>query len=117
MDDVIEECKLFYLAGHETTSSLLTWTIIVLAMQLDWQEKAREEVLQQQLKKLMLKKHVPVTMILYEVQRLYSPVIALYLHAYLNYLFIMILNSGAPIQKNLNQKGSMKEFQRHLKTS
>lgn len=45
-EDVVEECKQFYVAGHETTSSWLTWTMVVLAIHPDWQEKARKEALQ-----------------------------------------------------------------------
>ncbi|KAM7264137.1 hypothetical protein ACFE04_001820 [Oxalis oulophora] len=44
-NDIVEECKSFFFAGKQTTSNLLTWTTVLLAMHPQWQVLAREEVL------------------------------------------------------------------------
>ena len=43
--DMAEECKSFFFAGEQTTSNLLTWTTVLLAMHPRWQTAARDEVL------------------------------------------------------------------------
>ncbi|KAG0486359.1 hypothetical protein HPP92_008454 [Vanilla planifolia] len=79
--DIVEECKTFFFAGKQTTSNLLTWTTVLLAMHQEWQERARLEVLQvcgsrdipsrDQLTKLKT-----LGMILNESLRLYPPAVA-----------------------------------------
>jgi len=41
---IMDECKTFFFAGHETTALLLTWTVMLLASNPSWQDKVREEI-------------------------------------------------------------------------
>ncbi|XP_077218160.1 cytochrome P450 709B1-like [Tasmannia lanceolata] len=81
MTEIMNECKTFFFAGHETTANLLTWTIFLLSVHQEWQGRLREEVLREcgmeipdaeKLSKLKL-----VNMVLLEALRLYGPVILL----------------------------------------
>jgi cytochrome P450 len=42
---IIDNVVTFLIAGHETTSQALTWTLYLLALLPDWQDAARQEVL------------------------------------------------------------------------
>ncbi|ONK63137.1 uncharacterized protein A4U43_C07F11790 [Asparagus officinalis] len=78
-DEIIDECKTFFFAGHETTSHLLAWTMFLLSTNKKWQVKLRREVVREcgtempnsdTISKLKL-----VPMVLMETLRLYCPVI------------------------------------------
>ncbi|KAL5746342.1 hypothetical protein ACOSP7_027488 [Xanthoceras sorbifolium] len=75
--ELIDECKTFFFAGHETTALALTWTLLLLAKNPEWQRKLREEI-----KQVMGDKEVDFHMlaglkkmgwVMNEVLRLYSP--------------------------------------------
>ncbi|XP_021825119.1 cytochrome P450 CYP749A22-like [Prunus avium] len=78
LDDLVDECKTFYLAGHESTATFLAWTVFLLALHTDWQEEARKEVLQVFGKQTPNPKGIAklktMSMIMYESLRLYPPV-------------------------------------------
>ncbi|KAI7989311.1 Cytochrome P450 734A1 [Camellia lanceoleosa] len=79
--DIAEECKSFFFAGEQTTSNLLTWTTILLAMHPQWQVKARDEVLRvcgprDVPSKDDIAKLKTLSMILNETLRLYPPIVA-----------------------------------------
>uniref|UniRef100_A0A0D9WMT5 Cytochrome P450 n=1 Tax=Leersia perrieri TaxID=77586 RepID=A0A0D9WMT5_9ORYZ len=79
IDEIIDECKTFFFAGHDTTTQLLTWSIFLLGTNPQWQDHLRDEVLREcggdslpdadSLSKLKL-----MTMVIYETLRLYGPV-------------------------------------------
>ncbi|GER44141.1 cytochrome P450 [Striga asiatica] len=80
-NDVVEECKTIFFAGKHTTSNLLTWTTVLLAMHPQWQEEAREEVLRVcGARDIPTKDDLPklkmLGMILNESLRLYPPAVA-----------------------------------------
>ncbi|XP_021845119.1 cytochrome P450 72A552-like isoform X1 [Spinacia oleracea] len=77
--EMIDACKLFFLAGQETTSVALTWAMILLAKHQDYQTRAREEVLATFGTKTpdfdgVHNRLKIVTTIVHEVLRLYPPI-------------------------------------------
>ncbi|VAH42716.1 unnamed protein product [Triticum turgidum subsp. durum] len=77
MDEILHECKTFFFAGYETTSILLTWTVFLLSVYPEWQERLRAEVLREVGKGNPsgdnLGKLKEMTMVLHETLRLYGP--------------------------------------------
>uniref|UniRef100_A0A0E0JX42 Cytochrome P450 n=1 Tax=Oryza punctata TaxID=4537 RepID=A0A0E0JX42_ORYPU len=81
VEDMVEECKTFFFAGKQTTTNLLTWATVLLAMHPDWQERARREVLDvcgagELPSKVHLPKLKTLGMIINETLRLYPPAVA-----------------------------------------
>ncbi|KAI3498000.1 hypothetical protein L1887_33684 [Cichorium endivia] len=81
VDQMIDEIKAIYGAGHLTTTNLLSWTVFLLATNQEWQEKVREEVLE------LFGRETPTSdgiarlkimnMVINESLRLYPPVLTM----------------------------------------
>jgi len=80
MQALMDNCKTFFIAGHETTATLLTWAMMLLGSHTIWQERAREEVMEvcghgdHPIDANMLNKLKTLTMILNETLRLFPPI-------------------------------------------
>lgn len=44
IDELIDECKNFFFAGHETTAMLMAFMFLLLGSHPEWQERLRQEV-------------------------------------------------------------------------
>ncbi|OIV89781.1 hypothetical protein TanjilG_01106 [Lupinus angustifolius] len=45
LKEIIDECRNFYLAGKDTAANSLSWVLLLLGLNQEWQSKARKEVL------------------------------------------------------------------------
>ncbi len=46
IQDIFDECKAFFFGGFETTSTFITWTMLLLVEYPEWQDHARKEILE-----------------------------------------------------------------------
>ncbi|KAK9051226.1 hypothetical protein SSX86_027852 [Deinandra increscens subsp. villosa] len=76
---MIDELKTIYGAGHLTTTSLLSWTVFLLAINQEWQDKVREEVIRLFGQKIPTSDGISrlktMNMVINESLRLYPPVL------------------------------------------
>ena len=75
---IVDNVVTFLMAGHETTSRALTWTLYLLALFPEWQERVREEVRRvaggEETGRDDIGKFQLLDAVLEEAMRLYSPV-------------------------------------------
>jgi len=43
IDEMVDQVAIFFLAGHETSASALAWTLYMMALYPDWQDKVAQE--------------------------------------------------------------------------
>lgn len=74
---ITDNCKNIYFAGHETTATTASWTLVLLAAHPDWQNQCRAEIQEFCGDKLpnadTLRNLKTLTMVIHETLRLYPP--------------------------------------------
>ncbi|KAE8709970.1 Cytochrome P450 isoform 2 [Hibiscus syriacus] len=74
---IVDNCKNIYFAGYETTSVSAAWTLMLLALYPEWQDKVRAEILENCGGLLpdadTLRRMKTLAMVINESLRLYSP--------------------------------------------
>ncbi|EDJ8649409.1 cytochrome P450 [Campylobacter coli] len=77
-EEILDQVAMLFLAGHETTASSLTWTLYLLSLYPDEQEKAYKEIIQvlqgENIQISHLRQFKYLTNIFKESLRLYPPV-------------------------------------------
>lgn len=77
-EEILDQVSMLFLAGHETTASSLTWTLYILSIDPNEQEKAYEEIIRVAGDGVFEIEHIKemhyVTNIFKEALRLYPPV-------------------------------------------
>ena len=77
-DEILDQVAMLFLAGHETTASSLTWTLYLLSMFPEEQEKAYQEVMEvsqgEEFTIAHIRKMKYLTNVFKEALRLYPPV-------------------------------------------
>ncbi|KAL3715320.1 hypothetical protein ACJRO7_007104 [Eucalyptus globulus] len=83
---VVDSCKNIYFAGHETIATTISWSLMLLAVHPEWQDRIRAEILEFYGDRLYhhgsldfetLRKLKVLTMVIQETLRLYCPGIIL----------------------------------------
>lgn len=74
---IVDNCKNIYFAGHETTAVAASWSLMLLALYPEWQDRIRTEVAQHCPNGIPDADSLPllktVSMVIQEVLRLYPP--------------------------------------------
>ncbi len=75
VEEMVDQVAIFFLAGHETSASALSWALYLVAMYPEWQDKIAREAVHLDKPDFAMMSKLPVTRDVFrETLRLYPPV-------------------------------------------